>query len=200
MLPPPRNRHKGFTLAELLISLAILGVIATFVIPKIIVNSQNSTYNSAVLEAAGTVSGAYQRYQSQNQITASFSIKDLTAYLNYIAVDTSSTVVSWQTSTTFTCSATAPCLKLHNGSSLQYWATIDSFGGTSTINAVPFLVDPDSKVTDGTTNGPGKAVALWLYADGHIGDYGNMRAGTTYTGGSSTSSLPSRIPPWFHWN
>lgn len=39
--------QKGFTLAELLISLAILGVIATFTIPKILSSQQNGSLNAS---------------------------------------------------------------------------------------------------------------------------------------------------------
>ena len=42
---------KGFTLAELLISLGILGLIATFTIPKIVGAAGDSKYNAAAKEA-----------------------------------------------------------------------------------------------------------------------------------------------------
>jgi prepilin-type N-terminal cleavage/methylation domain-containing protein len=44
-----RNASLGFTLAELLIALGILGVIATFAIPKILV-AQQDTKRKAVLK------------------------------------------------------------------------------------------------------------------------------------------------------
>lgn len=62
--------YLGFTLAELLISLAILGVIATFTIPKIIKAQQDAKFNAIAKEAATMVTGAYQQYQSQNTPTS----------------------------------------------------------------------------------------------------------------------------------
>ncbi|MBL8031855.1 MAG: prepilin-type N-terminal cleavage/methylation domain-containing protein [Candidatus Doudnabacteria bacterium] len=48
-------RVKGFTLAELLIALVILGVIATFTIPKVLYANQNTKYNAIAKEAMGTI-------------------------------------------------------------------------------------------------------------------------------------------------
>lgn len=45
--------QSGFTLAELLIALTILGVIATFTIPKILTAQQASTYNAIAKETMG---------------------------------------------------------------------------------------------------------------------------------------------------
>lgn len=56
------QRQSGFTLAELLIALTILGLIATFTIPKILVSQQKQTYNVAEKEAIASVSSACQLY------------------------------------------------------------------------------------------------------------------------------------------
>lgn len=44
--------HKGFTLAELLIALAILGVIATFTIPKVLQSSRTAQAQDALAMGA----------------------------------------------------------------------------------------------------------------------------------------------------
>ena len=52
-----RRAQTAFTLAELLISLAILGVIATFTIPKILGASQISQKNAIFKESIATIAG-----------------------------------------------------------------------------------------------------------------------------------------------
>lgn len=49
-------RKSGFTLAELLISLAILGIIATFTIPKILSSTDTSAKKSVFRETIATMS------------------------------------------------------------------------------------------------------------------------------------------------
>ena len=80
------RRLNGFTLAELLIALVILGLIATFTIPKVLQSQQNAQYKSSAKEVASMISGAYQAALStgKNKIY----VYDLTPYMNYVAVDT----------------------------------------------------------------------------------------------------------------
>lgn len=191
----------GFTLAELLISLAILGVIASFTIPKVIASQQNQKYNAIVKESASAMVGAYQQYAQQNTVSSTFSLSQLTPYINYVALDTSaSTLDYYHTGTTAACNqGGSGCLILHNGAKIKYWAT-DTLNGTGSTNALPFLVDPDGQVTDGTTNGPGKSVQFWLYYNGRLTDEGSIPApGLTYSATANRTAAPARNPPWFSW-
>jgi prepilin-type N-terminal cleavage/methylation domain-containing protein len=193
----------GFTLAELLIALAILGIIATFTIPKVLQSQQDGRYKAIAKEAASAISGAYSAYQLQNTQTATTKAADLLPYMNYVTLDTASSIDLDQTLTTISCSGTAPCAKLHNGAALM--ATDDCFRGTASTNAVFFILDPDGKVTDGTTNGPGKSLSLVLYSNGRLVSVDGVASSTItdwFCNGNSEAEAanPTYIPTWFSWN
>lgn len=187
------KRHlKGFTLAELLICLAILGEIATFTIPKIISAQQNTQKNAITKEAFATVSAAFQSYSLNSQLTSSTSILSLTPYMNYVRVDTTSTIDgSPNDSATYSC-ASRTCLKLHNGSILAF-GTVGSFGGTNTTNMQWFLLDPDG-------SSQGNASSIWgvLYYNGRVTTWGTM-APNSYDGGGGPYSPGNYDPSWFSW-
>jgi prepilin-type N-terminal cleavage/methylation domain-containing protein len=184
------KRHRGFTLAELLISLAILGVIATFTIPKILSAQQSSQYNATAHEVAGMISGAFQQYQFNNSsVPSTFSVIDLTQYINYVSVDTTSTIVAQ--GVVDCTNAGWLCLKLHSGGTLYAWKA-DQFGGTSSLNAIPIGYDPGPP---GTMTGPTR-LPFYLYYNGSIRTKSTVLAGTTYSGGAITSSAD---PSWFQW-
>lgn len=188
---------RGFTLAELLISLAILGVIAAFTIPKILVAQQNSQYTAQAKEAASMIGSAYEIYKQRGNVpTTNTSAGDLTPYMNYVAADSSSTIDLFYNGTTRACNGGYDCVRLHNGGMLL-WASA-GFMGTASTNAIYFYYDPDGRVTDGTTNGPGKGLCLWLYYTGRVTSYSNLSAGTVY-GGGTVGPNATADPPWFQW-
>jgi prepilin-type N-terminal cleavage/methylation domain-containing protein len=191
------GKHRtGFTLAELLIALAILGVIATFTIPKVLYAQQNAKYNAIAKEAMSTISAAYQQAQFAGIVSSSTTAGDLTPYMNFVATDTSTLIDDWQTGTTWGCDSSVRCLKLHNGAILAYdnRTFTGRPGSVAKDNLLLFQIDPDG-VYSGTTNGPGKALAIVLYYDGGIGTQGNPRPNSNY----STWGSPSYEPPWFSW-
>ncbi len=128
---------KGFTLAELLISLLILGEIATFTIPKVLSSQQNGTRKAAAKEAIAMVAAAYSTYQLTNGASASSRFADITPYMNYVKLDTSGTAFNG----TWTCDNSVRCLRLHSGATLIYW-DFETFSGTSTTNVVYYIFDP----------------------------------------------------------
>lgn len=194
--------HRGFTLAELLIALVIIGEIATFTIPKIITSQQNNTYNARAKEAISMVAAAYQQYLLQNGPSTSAGISNLTPYMNYVALDNTSTIDSYYSDGGITTScggASGYCIRLHSGAYMQFWPGA-TFSGTATNNGIPLLFDPDGKVTDGTTNGPGKSMYFFLYYNGRVTDLGNLVPNTSWSTNSNWQPNPSQIPPWFSWN
>jgi len=194
-------RRKGFTLSELLIALAILGVIATFTIPKVLQSQQNGEYKAIGKETVGMIAQAYQLYRAANTPNSNTSPADLTPYMNYVAVDTTANTMDHaQTMTTLNpCSWSQQfCLRLHNGGMLNIHAAA-TFGGTSSTHALYFFLDPDGTVTDGTTNGPGKSVLFFLYYDGKVRTAGTVLPNTT-TNWTTFNPDPTLDPPWFNWN
>lgn len=192
--------EKGFTLAELLISLAILGVIATFTIPKILSSMQNGQNVSKAKEVAAMISGAYQKAQLDGVITGTTKPSDLTPYFNYISLDTSGTLIdNLPTFASSTCNSSTPCLKLHNGGVL-WLQDISTFGGTSNLNVIEFRFDPDaSNRTTSTADGPLKAVQFTLYYDGFITTRGVIKTGSVCSSGSLGGANASLDPSWFTW-
>ena len=193
---------RGFTLAELLIALGILGVVATFTIPKVLNAQQDSQWNSIAKETAGTLSGAYAAYRRQNVDVTGMTLEDLAPYLNYVKRETILSVDSYQEDPiiSFDCSDAAKyCYKLHNGAILYTNGFSSYFRGMASNDAIVFFLDPDGRVTDGTADGEGKAVTFWLYTNGRITTYAGITSGTD--AGTTTGYTPdaSYDPPWFSW-
>lgn len=196
-------RHSGFTLAELLIALAILGIIATFTIPKILSSQQNGQFNSAAKEAIAAVSEAYYNYKLNASVDASTAMPDLTPFLNYTAVVTTSSLSFDNrplTGSTDCGDNNYVCLKLHNGGILAYQST-KNLGGTDTTNAFWFVFDPEGGYS-GSTTGAGKGIQAFIYFNGRIRTKGSIE-NNTVTGNDASSPRapdPTHDPEWFSWN
>jgi len=78
------SRSAGFTLAELLIVITILGEIATFTIPKIVYAQVNSQMNSVVKEDFSTLAQAFQSLSLDKGVSATTTSNDLGAYLTIL--------------------------------------------------------------------------------------------------------------------
>jgi prepilin-type N-terminal cleavage/methylation domain-containing protein len=185
----------GFTLAELLIALAILGVIATFTIPKVLNGMQDTRNNAIAKEAAASVSAAYQLYKLNNTVTSSFTLANLIPYLNYVKQAPVGTAIDDTESGTFTncmVAASYPCYQLHNGAMIKIH-TATTFNGTTSLNALPFFLDPDGRY------GNSKSVLFFLYYDGKIRTIGTIQPNTVNSV-STYSPNPASDPPWFSWN
>jgi prepilin-type N-terminal cleavage/methylation domain-containing protein len=187
---------SGFTLAELLVALAILGVIATFAIPKVLQAQQDQRYNATAKEFMAAVENAYQQHQLNGLVTTATTPHDLAIYFNYISRTTSGSIDYLPGGTTYDCTVSVPCYKLANGSIFTAPSTL-SFSGNSSTHAIVMLFDPDGKVTDGgATNGPAKSVAAILYYNGRITSRGQMQI-ACHSQVCPVASTPD--PSWFIW-
>ncbi len=161
-----RVKATGFTLAELLIALAILGLIATFTIPNLLNTQQSGKFNAITKEAASMISQAHAQLQAQGKLTPNTPSSALTTSFNYVNVDTSGTLIDDISGNgSKTCNATTPCFRLHNGATLMNIAA-ETYT-TNGSNMLNFFVDPDG-VYSGTTNGSGKSVNLYLLYNGRL--------------------------------
>ncbi len=186
-----QNSKVGFTLAELLIALAILGEIATFTIPKILSSQQNAQNKAVTKEVFAMMSGASQTYSMNNTLASNTSITAMTQYMNYVSVDTTSTLDgSLNDSASYSCTNRV-CLKLHSGAIIAF-AIGGSFGGTSAINMQWFLVDPD-----GSYKGDSSSVWGALYYNGRLTSWANI---TPSSQDSWATYDPGNYDPaWFSW-
>jgi prepilin-type N-terminal cleavage/methylation domain-containing protein len=191
------RKRKAFTLAELLIALAVLGVIATFTIPKVL-GSQTDAKNRAICkEAAAMVTQAYQTWKIDHVPSATQStVDDLMPLTNNLGIDTSTTIDSAYSGNPYACSApNAQCYQLHSGAMIIFNKGI-RFGGTNANNGILFIVDPDGIASNN------KSVGFALRFNGKLDTYGTMGtinyADDTWPGGSSgTAGIPD--PTWFTW-
>jgi prepilin-type N-terminal cleavage/methylation domain-containing protein len=187
-----KKATKGFTLAELLIALAILGVIATFTIPKILESSTNGKLVAIAKESASMISGAYTNYKANATPTSLTQPQNLTTYMNYVSTDVASTFTTPNAGARMdTCSATLVCMNLHNGGVLQY-DTGQSFGGVANTNAMFFNVDPD-----GFLPGAG-GISFYLFFNGRLAS--GQSAGAPTPGGTVGLTAVATDPTYFSWN
>lgn len=198
----PYSFNKGFTLAELLVALAILGIIATFTIPKLLTTQRDQRWNAAYKEAVSMVSGSYTLLKQERGIQPSTDGLSLTPYMNYVAIGSGENIDQiYNTAGTTTCSS--GCLRLHSGAILR--ATSRCFYGSSSTNAVTFHFDPDGQVTgDGTAAAPGKAVNIYLYYNGRVTSTDSIAPNTVVGNSSCNAPLtnqpdPATKPDWLSW-
>lgn len=199
-LKNPNKLQKGFTLAELLIALAILGVIATFTIPKVLVAQQNTQKTAQVKEVAAMLSGALQQATLDGTLSDSTGLADLASYLNYVSIDTSGAKVDGIPSISdVTCDAAHPCVRLHSGAVLVAYDANETFGGTATTNCLEVYIDPNGvQDTSSIMDGADKSAALLLYYNGFITTRDTPRAGSVSSEAAKTAQAYFK-PSWFNW-
>lgn len=189
-------RHHGFTLAELLIALAILGIIATFTIPKVLNSSRNQQYNSQAKEVAAMLSGAFQELTLAGNLTNATYARDFTPYFNYVSKITTGVLDNMGGSTgSIPCSW--GCYKLHNGGVIT--ASGNRYASTTTNTAVFFYFDPDGEYH---ATEESSSVLYFIYLNGRLVTRETLNSGTCNGGvcESTYGPITASDPEWFSWD
>jgi prepilin-type N-terminal cleavage/methylation domain-containing protein len=198
-------RLRGFTLAELLVALAIFGLIATFTIPMVLVVVQQQHLNALAKETASILSEAYQKMRiARGTINQQTKSQDLIPYINFVKFMTAGFLLDYlYNSTGAAACGTQDCILLHNGAVLRFSG---SFCNVVLIPshqcAVGVLFDPDGVLTDGgSPTNLGKSIQFWVYQNGLLRDRGNTLIPTYSSNDNSYSYNPAPYanPPWFNW-
>lgn len=175
---------RGFTLAELLIALVILGVVATFTIPKVLNSQAGSERNSKAKEVAGMLSEAYTVYKGENTPDNNTSVAHLTPYLNYVRVVTTGLFdgVPGPPGDVDCSGVNIDCYILHSGVIIGFDSTVN-FGSAG--NKLALGVDPDGYT------GNSDSVGFILNKNGRI---------TSYADDPVLSGAGYGDPAWFSWD
>jgi hypothetical protein len=127
------------------------------------ISQLNAKYSSIARNTSFMILSAFEQYKSVNAtLSITVTISHLTPYMNDVRADTTSSIDSYNGAITDNCvTANFTCLKLHNGAMLAY-QNLESFSGSNKTNTIYFKIEPDGRQTDSTTNGPGKALIVFL--------------------------------------
>ncbi|MGE0200204.1 MAG: type II secretion system protein [Candidatus Melainabacteria bacterium] len=189
---------RGFTLAELLMALAILGVIATFTIPKVLYAGQQGQYAGVAKEDIAAISGAYESYKLNNVPGSGFTMDELTPFLNYVKVDSTTLIDDNPGDSASLDCASYTCLVMHNGSILLYHPG-ESMGGTNTNNALFIQIDPNGRLdVNSLADGPGKGVEIRLFYNGRVTSVENIPPNTCDSW-ACNGPVANGDPSWFTW-
>jgi prepilin-type N-terminal cleavage/methylation domain-containing protein len=135
-----KKMSAGFTLSELLVSLAILGLISAFAVPKILNAVGDNSTRAIAKEAMATVAQAYDGVKADNNgvVSTAITANALTAKLNFVQSGQS------DTATGTACTTASVCYyKLHNGAIMSAIGA-DSFAvGSGTQGSMTFGIDVD---------------------------------------------------------
>lgn len=196
------NAKKGFTLSELLVSLAVLGLIAAFAVPKVLTSVGNSTLIANAKEAVSTISGAYEALKAdfngmlpttmglalQNGIPSKMSFNQLGTFTPQ-AIGNADLFVQAAAP-----AATATGLRFANNAIIAFNPTDTFFTTTAKTAALPnaqgrvsFEVDPDGV-------GPNKGFSVLLGYDGRVFIPSNVALVQPFNGYSATGDIGTERP------
>lgn len=160
--------RKAFTLAEVLITLGIVGVVAAMVIPALVENSQDSEYKQSLKKAYSVLSQAYELIMAYNggsfkNAIAGFSTSD-------DLKDLFKSELSYKTD----CSSAAPVntcffdytkVKALNGALISSTWGLNSGPGLVLSDGMMMIFRLDSNTCSGTAPTPYTTECGWITVD-----------------------------------
>jgi prepilin-type N-terminal cleavage/methylation domain-containing protein len=197
------HAKKAFTLAELLIALAMIGLFATYTIPKVLGVQGNSKQNTQTLEVASMITAAYQKHQQAGLVTVNTVPGDLIQYLNYAGTVPNGTQIDLDplngNGPSWSCSALQVCIKLHSGGILLFQ---NSTPMTRLIpnEFVSIFYDPDGVASGISADSPSSSVWFLLYYSGRITSGRFIKATDCIGPYCPIGGWGPSDPSWFHWN
>ncbi len=176
----------GFTLAELLVSLGVIGIIAALAIPKILTASNDSVSNAKVHKATQAVVNGYEKWKQNNGDSLGMTGADLMTFVNYSSLITDGRIVDIHPgSGNFTCSTTltttsgnlaGPCYQMQDGSMVYFMGHTGVAFTASDTSVLYFAVDPDAiESGSNTQDNSGIATAFFLYKNGRLRERGHLK-------------------------
>jgi prepilin-type N-terminal cleavage/methylation domain-containing protein len=183
-------RYNGFSLAELLVAMGVLGIIATFSIPKVLTATQSKQKVAITREVLSSLAQARLLLQNEGKWTASTTAEQLATKMNFIRyhtaglIDTPPANYPWMPS--HDCAAIG-CFEFHNGAKAMFYC---DFAGTTAQDALAFMLD-----TDGQYRNSGDSIWLVVYFDGKIRTEATINPNTRYCDGTYNPSPTD--PDWW---
>jgi prepilin-type N-terminal cleavage/methylation domain-containing protein len=176
----------GFTLAELLIALAILGVIATFTIPKVLSNQSDTRKAAVMKETIGAISELVHRGWSAKLLNTTYSGSYIMQYINATRIcnTNSATQGCWSMADPTPDQSTEPGFMLSNGSVVA--------GISDSVNLYnTFIVDWNGAAGP-NTEGSDQIVLRMCYGNAISDCLNQVRPGTI----SAAADYPASVTFW----
>jgi len=182
---------QGFSLAEALVSITLLGVLATILMPMLYNNVGNDKLYHASIEGIAEIALAYSKYQKQNMPDANTTATAILLNMNYVRLINNGVMSVQLNGNDYACNNVTPCYLLHNGALVMFDAD-ERFGGTGfNTNALHFILDPDA-------DGPNNGISLLMYFNGSFSTERYRKPGTAAI---PNDDLPSSInDPEYIWS